>query len=70
MYRDTIPGVSKGMVFGHEITGEVFDMGEAVERFEIGDLVSVPFNVACGKCDNCQCRERRERERQAIECAE
>jgi glutathione-independent formaldehyde dehydrogenase len=31
---------------GHEITGEVFEMGPAVERFEIGDIVSVPFNVA------------------------
>jgi glutathione-independent formaldehyde dehydrogenase len=31
---------------GHEITGEVFEMGSAVDRFEIGDIVSVPFNVA------------------------
>lgn len=53
MYRGTAPGTTPGMTLGHEITGEVFEMGSAVERFEVGDLVSVPFNVSCGTCDNC-----------------
>lgn len=57
MYRGTIPGTRNGMVLGHETTGEVFEMGSAVENLEIGDLVSVPFNVSCGRCDNC--RERK-----------
>src|SRR3977135_2013574 len=39
-----------GMVLGHEITGEVIEKGHDVEYLEIGDLVSVPFNVACGRC--------------------
>lgn len=30
----------------------VFEMGRDVERFEVGDIVSVPFNISCGKCDN------------------
>ena len=46
-----------GMVLGHEITGEVIECGRDVERVKIGDLVSVPFNVACGRCRNC--KERR-----------
>jgi threonine dehydrogenase-like Zn-dependent dehydrogenase len=37
------------MVLGHEITGEVIEKGRDVEYLEIGDLVSVPFNVACGR---------------------
>src|SRR6202051_977422 len=43
-----------GLVPGHEITGEVIEKGRGVEYFEIGDLVSVPFNVACGRCRNCR----------------
>ncbi|MCK2046249.1 formaldehyde dehydrogenase, glutathione-independent [Chromohalobacter moromii] len=43
-----------GMVLGHEITGEVIEMGKDVEFLDIGDLVSVPFNVACGRCRTCK----------------
>ncbi len=43
-----------GMVLGHEITGEVIECGHDVEFIKKGDLVSVPFNVACGRCRNCK----------------
>jgi glutathione-independent formaldehyde dehydrogenase len=43
-----------GLVLGHEITGEVVECGRDVEFIEKGDLVSVPFNVACGRCRNCK----------------
>ncbi|MEA2261005.1 MAG: glutathione-independent formaldehyde dehydrogenase [Acidobacteriaceae bacterium] len=49
--RTTAP---KGMVLGHEITGEVIERGKDVEFIDIGDLVSVPFNVACGRCRTCR----------------
>jgi glutathione-independent formaldehyde dehydrogenase len=49
--RTTAP---KGLVLGHEITGEVIEKGKDVEFLEIGDLVSVPFNVACGRCRTCR----------------
>src|SRR6201997_3040887 len=49
--RTTAPA---GMVLGHEITGEVIERGRDVEYLEIGDLVSVPFNVACGRCRTCR----------------
>lgn len=39
---------------GHEITGMVIEKGADVEMLEIGDIVSVPFNVACGRCRNCK----------------
>ena len=38
-----------GLVLGHEITGEVLEVGRDVETLQKGDLVSVPFNVACGR---------------------
>lgn len=43
-----------GLVFGHEITGEVVETGRDVEFIKKGDLVSVPFNIACGRCRNCK----------------
>jgi len=49
--RTTAP---KGIVLGHEITGEVMEAGRDVEFIKKGDLVSVPFNIACGRCRNCK----------------
>ncbi len=43
-----------GLVLGHEITGEVIEVGTDVETLKKGDLVSVPFNVACGRCRTCK----------------
>ena len=49
--RTTAP---PGLILGHEITGEVIEKGRDVEHIDVGDLVSVPFNVACGRCRNCK----------------
>jgi glutathione-independent formaldehyde dehydrogenase len=49
--RTTAP---TGMVLGHEITGEVIEAGSDVEYIKVGDLVTVPFNVACGRCRTCR----------------
>ena len=43
-----------GQTLGHEITGEVVEVGSDVEFVSTGDLVSVPFNIACGRCRNCK----------------
>jgi len=43
-----------GLILGHEITGEVIDTGPGVEFIHEGDLCSVPFNIACGRCRNCK----------------
>jgi glutathione-independent formaldehyde dehydrogenase len=45
---------ASGLVLGHEITGEVIEVGKDVETLKLGDLVSVPFNVACGRCRSCK----------------
>jgi glutathione-independent formaldehyde dehydrogenase len=49
--RTTAP---QGQTLGHEITGEVVELGRDVEFIKQGDLVSVPFNIACGRCRNCK----------------
>lgn len=43
-----------GLILGHEITGEVVETGPDVEFVKVGDLVSVPFNISCGRCRNCK----------------
>jgi glutathione-independent formaldehyde dehydrogenase len=43
-----------GLILGHEITGEIIEKGRDVETLEVGDWVSVPFNIACGRCRNCK----------------
>ncbi len=52
--RTTAP---EGLVLGHEITGEVVEVGPDVEFVKTGDIVSVPFNIACGRCRNCKERK-------------
>jgi glutathione-independent formaldehyde dehydrogenase len=49
--RTTAPA---GLILGHEITGEVIETGPGVEFIKVGDVVSVPFNIACGRCRNCK----------------
>jgi glutathione-independent formaldehyde dehydrogenase len=52
--RTTAP---PNLVLGHEITGEVVEVGSDVEVIKVGDIVSVPFNIACGRCRNCKERK-------------
>ncbi|MEO9470474.1 alcohol dehydrogenase catalytic domain-containing protein [Parasphingorhabdus sp.] len=39
--------------FGHEIAGEVTDVGDNVCTVSPGDRVIVPFQINCGTCANC-----------------
>jgi alcohol dehydrogenase len=39
---------------GHEFSGVVAELGQAVQKFDRGDRVTVPFVVACGRCRQCQ----------------
>jgi glutathione-independent formaldehyde dehydrogenase len=49
--RTTAPS---GLVLGHEILGEVVETGPDVEFVRVGDICSVPFNISCGRCNNCK----------------
>src|SRR5215204_322692 len=52
--RTTAP---EGLILGHEITGEVIETGPGVQFIDVGDICSVPFNIACGRCRNCKERK-------------
>ncbi len=40
-------------VLGHEITGEIVEVGEGVDRFKVGQRVFVSHHVPCNTCSYC-----------------
>lgn len=49
-----VPMRDEAFAFGHEIAGEVVEIGDDVSEFVPGDRVIVPFQINCGTCKNCQ----------------
>ncbi len=45
--------ISTPRVIGHEYVGEIIEIGENVNNWKIGDLVSGEGHIVCGKCRNC-----------------
>ena len=44
----------EGQILGHEPAGRVVEIGESVERIEVGDRVAVPFSLGDGRCPQCR----------------
>ena len=40
-------------VLGHEVTGEIVEVGDGVERFRVGQRVVVTHHVPCNSCHYC-----------------
>ena len=40
-------------ILGHELAGEIVEVGSNVNDFYIGDIVSVEGHLVCGRCRNC-----------------
>ncbi|ABW16400.1 Alcohol dehydrogenase GroES domain protein [Parafrankia sp. EAN1pec] len=41
-------------VMGHEVAGEIVDVGDRVEGWQVGDRVQVIAAIPCGRCDECR----------------
>jgi L-iditol 2-dehydrogenase len=41
------------LVLGHEIAGEIVEVGEDVERYKVGDRVFVSHHIPCNTCRYC-----------------
>jgi threonine dehydrogenase-like Zn-dependent dehydrogenase len=55
LFHNYIPAMLPGDVMGHEMMGEVVDVGpEARGRLKKGDRIVVPFTIICGECDQCK----------------
>jgi threonine dehydrogenase-like Zn-dependent dehydrogenase len=47
-------GLDVGTVMGHELLGEVVEVGGEVREFGPGDRVVAPFSTSCGTCFYCR----------------
>jgi threonine dehydrogenase-like Zn-dependent dehydrogenase len=55
LYHNFIPAMLPGDVMGHEMMGEVVEVGRGVNgKLKKGDRVVVPFTIICGECDQCK----------------
>jgi threonine dehydrogenase-like Zn-dependent dehydrogenase len=54
LYDGYVPTMKKGDILGHEMLGEVVELGKAVKSLAVGDRVVVPFPIACGACNACK----------------
>ena len=53
-YRDGISSVGYlPIALGHEVAGEIIELGSEISDFEVGDRVCVNYMITCGKCKYC-----------------
>ena len=48
------PDVKLPHIMGHELAGVIVETGPEIEKFSIGDHVTVPFILGCGLCSDCK----------------
>jgi len=53
VYHEREKGIDPGTVMGHELVGEVVELGHGVTRLRKGDRVVSPFTTSCGECFYC-----------------
>ena len=57
LFHNFIPAMLPGDIMGHEMMGEVVEVGHGVNgKLKKGDRVVVPFTIFCGECEQCQRR--------------
>jgi threonine dehydrogenase-like Zn-dependent dehydrogenase len=55
LFHNFIPAMLPGDIMGHEMMGEVVEVGHgASASLKIGDRIVVPFTIICGECDQCK----------------
>ncbi len=54
LYKGTHAFRNPPAALGHEVSGEICQVGEAVTRYKVGDRVTVEPQIPCGECDFCK----------------
>lgn len=55
LFHNFIPAMLPGDIMGHEMMGEVVDVGKGVNgNLKKGDRIVVPFTIWCGQCEQCK----------------
>jgi len=55
LFHNLIPAMLPGDIMGHEMMGEVVEVGSGVNgALKKGERVVVPFTIICGECEQCR----------------
>lgn len=55
LYHNLVPAMLPGDIMGHEMMGEVVEVGSGVNgQLKVGERVVVPFTIICGECEQCR----------------
>jgi threonine dehydrogenase-like Zn-dependent dehydrogenase len=54
VYHEREKGLDPGTTMGHELVGEVVELGRDVATLRRGDRVACPFTTSCGRCFFCR----------------
>jgi threonine dehydrogenase-like Zn-dependent dehydrogenase len=55
LFHNFIPAMLPGDIMGHEMMGEVVEVGSGVNgKLKKGDRIVVPFTIICGECEQCK----------------
>jgi len=55
LFHNFIPAMLPGDIIGHEMMGEVVEVGSGVNgHLKKGDRIVVPFTIICGQCEQCK----------------
>ena len=53
LFHNLIPAMMPGDVVGHEMMGEVVEVGSETRKLSKGDRIVIPFTINCDECDQC-----------------
>jgi threonine dehydrogenase-like Zn-dependent dehydrogenase len=55
LFHNFVPAMLPGDIMGHEMMGEVVEVGSALNgNLKVGDRIVVPFTIICGECEQCK----------------
>src|ERR1700761_6248393 len=55
LFHNFIPAMLPGDIMGHEMMGEVVEVGSGINgQLKKGDRIVVPFTIFCGECEQCK----------------
>ena len=55
LFHNFVPAMLPGDIMGHEMMGEVVEVGSGVNgALKKGDRIVVPFTIICGECEQCK----------------
>jgi threonine dehydrogenase-like Zn-dependent dehydrogenase len=55
LFHNFIPAMLPGDIMGHEMMGEVVEVGSGVNgQLKKGERIVIPFTIICGECEQCR----------------